>query len=175
MIDGWLDRFHLTGFRREVIGRLSKGNQQKTALVNCLLSNAPLFIMDEPFTALDQDNISLFMKTLLHLREQGRAILVSSHIYQPVNALCDRFLLLKDGKIQADMSREQLRERKERTVVVSSGYEPDEELPLDSQVEEGDNTRYVFPEGKAASQFARQALDRDEEVIYRRCRIEDFQ
>ncbi len=174
-IEIWLDEFRLTEMKREVIGRLSKGNQQKVALVNCLLSNAPIIIMDEPFTALDRDNIAIFMKTLIRLKEQGKAVLVSSHIYQPVNEICDRFLLLKDGRIQVDVSREELRKREERTVVVSSRYEPQEEIPLDCQKEEGENTRYIFAERKRAAGFAGQALREDEDVIYRRCRIEDLQ
>ena len=174
-IEKWLDEFRLTALKREVIGRLSKGNQQKVALVNCLLSNAPIFIMDEPFTALDRDNIAIFIKAVLRLKEQGKAVLVSSHIYQPVNEICDRFLLLKDGRIQVDVSREELREREERMVVVSSRYEPEEEIPLDCQKEEGENTRYIFAERKRAAGFAGQALREDEDVIYRRYRIEDLQ
>ena len=170
-----LEEFRLTASAKEIIGRLSKGNQQKIALINCLLSNAPVFIMDEPFTALDRENIILFIKALQNLKEQNKAVLVSSHIYQPVNEICDRFLLLKEGRIQADLSREELRKREERMVIVPSVYEPEQEIPLDCQKEEGENTRYVFFEKNKAAGFAQQAINKDEETTYRRCRIEDFQ
>ena len=173
-IDRLLDEMKLSEFKRETIGRLSKGNRQKAALVNCLIKNAPVVIMDEPFTALDGDNIRIFLKIISRLREEGKIVLVSSHIYQPVNDICDRFLLLKDGKISADLTARQLRESEKRMVIVSGGYEPQQEPEAEDQLEEAENTRYVFADSLGASQFAcRAALD-DADVSYRRCRIEDY-
>ncbi len=174
-IDRWLDEMRLSEFKRETVGRLSKGNRQKVALVNCLIRNAPVVIMDEPFTALDGDNIRIFLKVIGRLREEGKHVLVSSHIYQPVNDICDRFLLLKDGKISANLTAQQLRESEKRMVVVSGGYETRQETEAEDQCEEGENTRYIFADSLNASQFACQAALDDADVSYRHCRIEDYQ
>ena len=172
-IDHWLQEMGMTELKRETIGRLSKGNQQKIALINCLIKDAPIVIMDEPFTALDGGNIRIFLKIISRLREQGKTVLVSSHIYQPVNEICDRFLLLKEGKISTDMTVSQLRESERRMVTVSSSYEPQRDPEAEDQRLEGENTRYEFSDSLTASQFACHAILDDQDVVYRHCRIED--
>ncbi len=175
-VDRWLEELKLTGIRQEVIGRLSKGNQQKVALASCLIREAPLVILDEPFTALDRENISLFIGVMEELRRQGRTVLVSSHIYQPVKEICDHFLLLDKGRISADLTRKQLHEDQRRMVIVSSRFEPeDEQLLSEEQYEEGGNVRYVLTERKKARKLLKEAFEMDEDVTYRHCRIEDCQ
>ncbi|MBO4218190.1 MAG: ATP-binding cassette domain-containing protein [Erysipelotrichaceae bacterium] len=174
-IDDWLDELKLIPLKDEKISRLSKGNQQKVALINCLIKDAPVVIMDEPFTALDRDNIDVFMKIISRLPQQGKTVLISSHIYQPVNAVCDHFLILKEGKIKADLTRNQLKEDDRRMVIVPSEYEASEDAGEDGQIEENETTRYVFSDSWKASGFALQAISNDEDVIYRHRRIEDCQ
>ena len=176
VIDRWLDELRLSPLKQEIIGRLSKGNQQKVALASSLIKDAPLVIMDEPFTALDRENIALFIRIMENLRSQGKTVLVSSHIYQPVKEICDHYLLLDKGRISVDLTRKQLHDDARRMIVVSSLFEPEEEsLLAEEQNEEGENVRYVFTDRKKARRMLKEAFEKDEDVTYRHCRIEDFQ
>lgn len=175
LIDAWLDELKLTPFKDEKIGRLSKGNQQKVALINCLIKDAPIVIMDEPFTALDRDNIDAFMRIIARLPRQGKTVLLSSHIYQPVNAICDHFLILKEGRIKADVTADQLREDERRMVILPSDYEAPENAGEEEQREGEENTRYAFSDRRKAQELVLQAISDDEDVIYRHYRIEDCQ
>lgn len=173
-IDAFLDELHLVPYRYQLIGRLSKGNQQKVALANCLLKDAELFIMDEPFTALDRDNIQLFMKAMERLRQQGKIILVSSHIYQPVNAICDHFLVLKDGKIIKDVNRGELYAEQRRNVITDADTETELDLADIEQHEEGQQVRYSFETKEQAQGLLRELIKRDCDFSYRHSQIGDY-
>ena len=94
----WLERFDLLGCRRKKVKELSKGMQQKAQIISTLLHQPELVVMDEPFTALDPVNVQLVKDVLAELRQQGVTILMSTHQMQPVEELCDRILLINQGR-----------------------------------------------------------------------------
>ena len=78
--------------------RLSKGNQQKAQLILALLNQPKLLILDEPFNGLDyhsQIELSSWIKTYA---QKGNAVLISSHLLDHMNGLCDEILILDHGK-----------------------------------------------------------------------------
>lgn len=77
----------------------SKGNRQKVALVAAFASNADLFILDEPTSGLDPLMESIFQECVAEVKEQGKTVLLSSHILAEVEKLCDRVAIIRDGKI----------------------------------------------------------------------------
>ena len=173
-IDTCLDELRLVPYRHQLISRLSKGNQQKVALANCLMKDAQIIIMDEPFTALDRDNILLFMKAMERLRQQGKTVLISSHIYQPVNDICDHFLVLKDGMIIKDVHRRGLYEEQRRNVITDADTEMDFDLTDIEQHEEGQHVRYSFDSKEQAREFLKELIRSDCDFSYTHSQIGDY-
>jgi ABC-2 type transport system ATP-binding protein len=94
--DELLERFDLDP--RKKARTYSKGNRQKVALVAALASNAELLLLDEPTSGLDPLMESVFQKYVQQMRQEGRTILLSSHILAEVEALCDRVSIIRLGK-----------------------------------------------------------------------------
>lgn len=80
------------------IGKLSKGNQQKVQFMTALIHDPQVVILDEPFTGLDYVNLERTQEFLLKLAEQGKCILLSSHQYDELDAICNSLLILNEGK-----------------------------------------------------------------------------
>lgn len=87
----------------------SKGNRQKVALVSALLSEADLYIFDEPTSGLDPLMEQTFQEDVRNLRQEGKSVLLSSHILSEVEKLCDRVGIIRDGTIIEQGSLEELR------------------------------------------------------------------
>ena len=91
-----LERFDLDPTKK---GRAySKGNRQKVALVAALASEVELLILDEPTSGLDPLMEEVFRACIAEERDNGRTVLLSSHILSEVEALCDRVSIIRDGR-----------------------------------------------------------------------------
>lgn len=77
----------------------SKGNRQKVALISALSSEVDLYIFDEPTSGLDPLMEKVFQQCVMELKEQGKTILLSSHILAEVERLCNKIAIIKDGTI----------------------------------------------------------------------------
>ena len=77
----------------------SKGNRQKVALITAFASNADMFILDEPTSGLDPLMESVFQDCVAQAKEEGKSILLSSHILSEVERLCDKVGIIKQGKM----------------------------------------------------------------------------
>ena len=75
-----------------------KGMQQKIQFIASLLHDPGLIVMDEPFSGLDPVNAVLVERTLLELKDQGKAILFSTHRMDQVEKLCDSICLINNGE-----------------------------------------------------------------------------
>jgi ABC-2 type transport system ATP-binding protein len=91
-----LDRFDLDP--RKKARTYSKGNRQKVALVAALASNAELLLLDEPTSGLDPLMESVFQQCIQEVKQEGRTVLLSSHILAEVEALCDRVSIIRLGR-----------------------------------------------------------------------------
>jgi ABC-2 type transport system ATP-binding protein len=94
----YLERFDLAAHKTKKVKELSKGMQQKAQIINTLLHQPELIVIDEPFTALDPINTQLVKDLMRELRQQEVTILMSTHQMQQVEELCDRILLIDDGR-----------------------------------------------------------------------------
>ena len=92
-----LETFDLDPGRK--IRTYSKGNRQKVALVAALASDAELLLLDEPTIGLDPLMEAAFQDQIRMLRDQGRTVLLSSHILSEAQALCDRVSIVRDGRV----------------------------------------------------------------------------
>lgn len=77
----------------------SKGNRQKVALVAAFAADSDLYILDEPTSGLDPLMEQVFQQCVKEQKENGKSILLSSHILSEVERLCDRISIIRQGKI----------------------------------------------------------------------------
>jgi ABC-2 type transport system ATP-binding protein len=91
-----LDRFDLDP--RKKARSYSKGNRQKVALVAALASDVELLILDEPTSGLDPLMEAVFQDCIDEWKDEGRTVLLSSHILAEVEALCDRVSIIRLGR-----------------------------------------------------------------------------
>jgi ABC-2 type transport system ATP-binding protein len=83
------------------IGTLSKGYKRRVGLAQALLHNPPVLILDEPTDGLDP-NQKHEVRTLIREISQDKAIIISTHILEEVESLCDRTTIITDGRVVAD-------------------------------------------------------------------------
>lgn len=98
-VDRWLDRFELRDKRDAKVEELSKGNQQKVQLIGTLLHDPELIILDEPQSGLDPVNMVLVRDLLRELKEQGKTILLSTHMMAEAERMADDIVLIHQGKV----------------------------------------------------------------------------
>jgi ABC-2 type transport system ATP-binding protein len=97
-VEVYLERFDLAVHKRKKVKELSKGMQQKAQIINTILHQPELVIIDEPFASLDPINTQMVKDLMRELREQGTTILMSTHQMHQVEELCDRILLIDEGR-----------------------------------------------------------------------------
>ena len=97
-IGTYLERFDLAEHKRKKIKELSKGMQQKAQLISTLVHRPELVIIDEPFSGLDPVNTQMVKDLLIEERNRGVTIVMSTHQMHQVEELCDRLVLIHQGK-----------------------------------------------------------------------------
>ena len=116
--DELLERFDLDPTKK---GRTySKGNRQKVALVAALASDVELFILDEPTSGLDPLMEAVFQDCIQELKQQGKTVLLSSHILAEVEALTDRVSIIRLGKTVETGSLDELRHLTRTAITVET-------------------------------------------------------
>ncbi|KOY86509.1 gliding motility-associated ABC transporter ATP-binding subunit GldA [bacterium 336/3] len=101
------------------IGMLSKGYRQRVGLAQALIHNPPVLILDEPTTGLDPNQI-VEIRQLIKQVSENKTIILSTHIMQEVQAICDKVVIIHLGKIVADAPVEEIKtlSQKERILRV---------------------------------------------------------
>jgi ABC-2 type transport system ATP-binding protein len=105
----WLTRFDLWDKRSGKLEELSKGNQQKVQLVGALLHEPEVVILDEPMSGLDPVNVVLVRTILKELKDEGRTILLSTHMMAEAEKLVDDIVLIHEGGAVLKGELEQVR------------------------------------------------------------------
>ncbi len=109
-IEECLEELNITQYRYRKIQELSKGNQQKIQLIAAILHQPKILILDEPFTGLDVENVSLFLKVITKLKESGTIILFSSHQLAYCEEICDKLIFLKQGVVKVQGTIKELKD-----------------------------------------------------------------
>lgn len=107
----WLERFNLLPYFDRKVEELSKGNQQKVQCIISILHDPQLVILDEPFSGLDPLNQILLKDVLLELKQQGKAIIFSTHQMDQAERLCDSLYLINAGKVVLEGGLQDVRSR----------------------------------------------------------------
>jgi len=123
------DVIELTGLTSEShkkIGQLSKGYRQRVGLANALLHNPDVLILDEPTTGLDPNQL-VEIRNVIKNVGKDKTVFLSTHIMQEVEAICDRVIIINNGKIVTDKKLDKL---------ISSNKEQVIEVEFDFKIEE---------------------------------------
>jgi ABC-2 type transport system ATP-binding protein len=116
----------LTPERNKRIGELSKGYRQRVGLAQALIHNPDVLILDEATTGLDPNQI-VGIRNLISEAGREKTVMISTHIMQEVEAICDRVIIIDKGVIRANDNKEnilKLMNRKAGSVVVEFDGEP---------------------------------------------------
>ena len=116
-IEDCIDRVGLASEAHKKIHQLSKGYQQRVGLAAAILHNPKVLILDEPATGLDPNQLVEIRKLIKELGK-NKTVLFSTHIMQEVEAVCDRVIIIKKGKIIIDKQLAELQNNKQQVIKV---------------------------------------------------------
>ncbi len=110
----------LTGLQVEQnkkIGALSKGYRQRVGLAQAMIHNPKVLIMDEPTTGLDPNQLEE-IRSLIKKLGKEKTVMLSTHIMQEVEAVCDRVIIINKGEIVANDTTQSLKQNKVKQIIV---------------------------------------------------------
>ncbi len=113
--DEFLKRFDLWQHRQKLCGQLSKGMRQKTAIAAAFLHGARVILLDEPLIGVDPTGMRQLKELILEMRAAGGAILVSTHLLDTAERLCDRIVIMQSGQVRAEGTLADLRTQLDHT------------------------------------------------------------
>jgi ABC-2 type transport system ATP-binding protein len=96
--DELLEKTGMLPHKRKKIEEMSKGMGQLIQFIVTIIHDPDIIILDEPFTGLDPSNVELLKTMIADLRNQGKAVFLSAHSMNDVEELCDRILMIKNGR-----------------------------------------------------------------------------
>ena len=109
-VESMIERTGLSLERRKKIGQLSKGYKQRVGLAQAMLHNPEVLILDEPTSGLDPNQVGE-MRDLIREIGLDKTVILSTHIMQEVEAMCNRVVIIDKGKIVADDKIEKLQQK----------------------------------------------------------------
>ncbi len=110
-VDYLTERLGMSGFMDTRIAKLSTGMRQRVAVARCLIHDPRVLIMDEPTKGLDVESSRTVEDIILEMKNDARAILVSTHIMEEAEFLADRVVVIAGGRIVAEGTIADLKRR----------------------------------------------------------------
>ncbi len=131
------EMIQLTGLEREYrkkIQSLSKGYRQRIGLAQALIHDPKVLILDEPTTGLDPNQL-VEIRDLIRTVGKEKTVMLSTHIMQEVEAICDRVIIINQGNLVADSPTEELKSLQNNQHVLSVGFNNEVEKAFISNIE----------------------------------------
>lgn len=110
------NHFTLGKSMHKLISSYSHGMKQKISLMASLIASPKLWILDEPTTGLDPQTTNLLLKYIKEYAQKGNAVLFSSHNLDIVERVCDKAIIIKKGKIIANLNIEEFKNKNEEEI-----------------------------------------------------------
>jgi len=131
------DIIELTGLsieQNKKIGSLSKGYRQRTGLAQALIHDPEVLILDEPTTGLDPNQI-VEIRNLIAKIGKEKTVILSTHIMQEVDAICDRVIIINNGKVVADERPDTIQNKVEQqTSIIIVEFDKRVEIELFNEI-----------------------------------------
>ena len=115
-IDEMIQQVGLEVEQNKKIGMLSKGYRQRVGLAQAIIHDPEVLILDEPTTGLDPNQL-VEIRELIKRIGKSKKVMLSTHIMQEVEAICDRVIIIKSGKIVANSTAAELQHEENKQVV----------------------------------------------------------
>lgn len=128
-VDVWLQRLDLHQDKHKKIQDLSRGMQQKAQFIATLVHEPDLIVVDEPFANLDPVNTRLAMDILEEQARRGAAIIMSTHLMFQVEAMCNRIVLIDQGRTVLYGPVQQIKREFATNAVLVAGHGDFADLP----------------------------------------------
>lgn len=151
------EMIELVGLQREQnkkIGSLSKGYRQRIGIAQAMIHNPDVLILDEPTSGLDPNQLEE-IRSLIKIIGKEKTVLLSTHIMQEVEAICDRVIIINKGKLVADDTSEHLAEQTNKEQIVKVEFFEDININefknlnfIKTITENKPNTYYIISENK---------------------------
>lgn len=125
-IDELLAMIGLEHARKRFVGEFSKGMARRVGLAQALINDPDLVILDEPTSGLDPLGCRQMKDLILALARRGKTVLLSSHLLADVEDVCDRIVILYNGRVQAAGPIRELLEEKSRCRLTLPELPPDD-------------------------------------------------
>ena len=109
-VEAAIEKCFLGEVRHQTIDTLSKGYRQRTCFAQSILHDPPVLILDEPTDGLDP-NQKHIVREMIRTMASEKAIIMSTHVLEEVEAICDRVIIISAGKIVADSTPAELRKQ----------------------------------------------------------------
>lgn len=126
-IEEVIEKVGLTPESHKKIGELSKGYRQRVGLAVAILHNPTVLILDEPTTGLDPNQL-VEIRQLIKALGKDKAVLLSTHIMQEVEALCNRVIMINKGNIVVDKDLTILKKNNEQVIRIGFDYKIEEQF-----------------------------------------------
>jgi ABC-2 type transport system ATP-binding protein len=168
------EMIELTGLQNEQhkkIGALSKGYRQRVGLAQAMIHNPEVLILDEPTTGLDPNQI-VEIRNLIKTIGKEKTVMLSTHIMQEVDAICDRAIIINKGEIVADEKVSELRSL-QQSVSLEVEFENSIEISILKQLKHskkiqniGGNKFKIITDGKdIRADISKLALEQNNIII----------
>lgn len=144
----WMKRLGISSWLNLKVEELSKGMQQKIQFIITVLHKPKLLIFDEPFSGFDPINVDLIKKQILWLKEQGTTIIFSTHNMASVEEICERIVLINNGKNILEGDIDEIKEQFSENVFeikfgeVSDNFETSEDFTVVEKITNNGNTTF---------------------------------
>lgn len=106
------------------IGALSKGYRQRVGLAQAIIHDPEVLILDEPTSGLDPNQLVDIRQLIINIGKT-KTVMLSTHIMQEVEAICDRVIIIKDGKIVADDTTSHIQKKEEKNQTIFVEFDQD--------------------------------------------------
>ncbi|MFV0248190.1 MAG: gliding motility-associated ABC transporter ATP-binding subunit GldA [Tenacibaculum sp.] len=126
-IEPLIEKLGLAAEANKKIKQLSKGYKQRVGLAVAILHNPQVLVLDEPTTGLDPNQL-LDIRKLIKDLGKDKTVLLSTHIMQEIEALCDRVLIINKGKLIADKFLDELKTSNKQVISVTFDYKVEEQF-----------------------------------------------
>lgn len=127
--DTLIKRFELDALGK--IKKMSKGMKQKVGIVACFMHDPEIIVLDEPTSGLDPLMQNKFLELIQEEKKAGKTIIMSSHIFEEVQRVCDRAGIIKDGRIVAIEDVHNLKQMHTEEFIIATDHKNDLNILLE--------------------------------------------
>ncbi len=119
-VDRTLELAGVADAKNRIVGQLSKGYRQRVALAEALIADPPLLVLDEPTSGLDPNQVRQF-RELVRGFGGAKTVFLSTHILSEVQAVCDRVIIIREGRKVADLTLDETTELENMFAELTTG------------------------------------------------------